>query len=47
MDVFLHVYDFKYFTRKFAEVDSPLDVDDEFLVAFVIRVRNISQFFVS
>ena len=47
MDLFLLVYEYKYFTRIFAEVESPLDVDDEFLVAFVISARNISQFFMS
>ena len=47
MDLFLLVYEYKYFTRIFAEVESPLDVDDEFLVAFVISALNISQFFMS
>ena len=47
MDLFLLVYEYKYFTRIFAEVESPLDVDDEFLVAFVISALNINQFVMS
>ena len=47
MYLFLLVLEYKYFTRIFAEVESPLDVDDEILVAFVISALNISQFFMS
>ena len=47
MDLFLLVLEYKYFTRIFAEVESPLDVDDEFLVAFVISALNINQFVMS
>ena len=47
MDLFLLVYEYKYFTRIFAEVESPLDVDDEFFFAFVISALNISQFVMS
>jgi len=37
----------KYFASISAEIKSPLDVDEEFLVAFVISTGNVGHQFIS